>query len=259
MSRRWLAAFAPFTFVLIASHVAQAKVFNFARNSYATYLRGGYGNNNAGKGAYQPGFPATVTFPDNNGMYQDYQGELGFAWTVSNSMTFRLGAEVLYPMMQVDNNGKNAVGNPLVIAQNQVFALIPQLDLEIYFANKNSFRAYFGAGGGYAYATVKNSIAFTAAGNAAFPGLVNYTEEGTGYNIYGRAFLGFEFAFFDNVGFSVDAGYKYLRVDNFYSVRNTVTCLRTYIVGDKLMNNDGTARTVDFSGAYIAGTFRFYL
>src|ERR1039457_7099544 len=166
---------------LFSSLSAQAKDTSFLTSTLSTYLRGGYGTTNAGKNAYQPGFPGTVSFPDTSGVFQGYDGEIGVAMGVgANGASIKLGVEILNPAWTNNLAGKNAGGTQLVSIQSEVFAIIPKLDVEYYFIHKPSFRAFFGATGGYAYATLKNTVSLTAAGQVAFPGVANYVEEGTG-------------------------------------------------------------------------------
>jgi hypothetical protein len=105
---------------------------------------------------------------------------------------------------------------------------------------------------------VKNTVSLTAAGQAMFPGVVDYTELGVASTIMGEAYLGFEFSFFDNVGFALDAGYQYLPVGMINVTQGTVTLTGTETAGSKMINTNGTNRAFDMSNYFAGGSFRIY-
>ena len=98
----------------------------------------------------------------------------------------------------------------------------------------------------------------TSTGTSQF-GNGDYIEEGTGYFIMGEAFGGYEFQFFDNVGFSLDAGYHYFTVGPLNANRNANTVRGAITQGSTLKNVDGTNRTVDLSGYFAAASLRIYI
>ncbi len=246
-----------FIIIFAFPHLGHAKVFDYKKSTVATYLRGGFGLNNLQKYAYQPGFPTSVTFADSDGVNQTYSAEFGFSF-ITGKLCTRLGVELLYPQLTSGLSGKNASGTQLLSITSQVYSLVPKIDFEFAFKETPTSKVYGGIGAGYAMTTIKNSVTMTAAGSAAFPGVTDYIEEGSGSGYLGEVFFGFEWAFFDNVGFSLDAGYRYLINSSYNSNRNTTTVSKTETTGAQIMNADNTARTTSLSGPFAAGTFRIY-
>lgn len=246
-----------FQIIVLVASLAEARVFDYKRESFSTYLRASYGMNNLQKYAYQPGFPPSVSFPGSDGVNQAYSGEFGFGLG-SDNLAVLLGLELLYPQMTTGLSGVNAGGTSLLSIDSQVYSVIPKVDLEFYFKKSPTYRFYGGFGVGYAITTLKNTVTMTSPGTTAL-GVSDYIEEGTGWGIMGQAFTGFEFAFFDNVGFSLDVGYRYLRVDNFTSNRNSNTAHGQVYTGNQLKNYDGTNRATDLSGPWASAAFRIYI
>lgn len=232
------------------------RVFDFDTQSFSTYLRGSGGYSNLQREAYQGGFPSTIGFNDSNGVSNAYSAEIGFAIT-KPAFTTRLGIEFLYPYTPGSSNASNASG-PLFNVSNFTFSVIPQVDFEIYIKRKPSYRLYVGLGGGYGIAVFKNTITMTAWGNATYPSLQNYIEEATGSGIMGQSYFGIEFPAFDNVSLSLDLGYRYFIASNYTSNRDYTSPLGTFQTGSPIKNADGSARTTDLSGVFMAFNFRFY-
>jgi hypothetical protein len=231
-----------------------ARVFNFKNQTLAAYIRGEFGLNKLQKNGYAPGFPSNVDFPNSDGVNQNYSGEFGFAWTTG--ITTRLGVELLYPQLTKDLEGRVG-GVDMLSVTSQVYAVIPQINFEIPMKRSDTVRFYFGGGAGYALATLKNTVTMTPAGTA-FTGVTDYIEEGSGFGLMGQGFVGFEFAFFDNVGMSFDGGYRYLVINNYTSNRSANTVRGRIETGNPIRNVDGTNRVTDLSGPWAAATFRIY-
>jgi hypothetical protein len=242
--------------------VAHGRIFNYKKQNFSAYLRGQYGLNKAQKTAFQPGFPTsgstTVTFPDHDGVNQDYDAELGLGLNVGRLNT-RLGLGLIYPQPVTSTAGKNAAGTALLSLSSQISSLVPRATFELALKQTDTFKAYVGVAAGYAITTIKNTVSLNAAGQAAFPtAAVDYTEEGTSYGLLGEVLAGLEFAAFDNVGFSLDAGYRYLNHSSFNATRGANTVGGVVTTGSTLRNVDGTTRTLDLSGYFVGGTFRIY-
>jgi hypothetical protein len=235
-----------------------ARVFNFQKQTFSTYLRGTYGLSMLQKDAYQPGFPATVSFPGHSGVAQAYSGEIGFGLS-SKFVTWRLGVEMLNPAQAKDVAGMNASGTQWLTVNSEVYSIIPQVNVEFMIRQGPSWRWYFGGGVGYAITTFKNTVTMTAAGTTALGGVTDYIEEASNYGLMGQGMTGFEFAFFDNVSLSFDVGYRYLNANGFKANRDARTACRQFYTGNTITNCAGGDRSFNLSGLFTAGNFRIYI
>jgi hypothetical protein len=246
-------------FLVVVSSVlalpVEARVFNFKRQTVSVYLRGAYGINKLQKYAFEPGFPTSVSFPDSS-VNQNYSGELGLALTTN--FTTRLGVELLYPQLIKDIEGRNSSNTNLMSVVSQVYAVIPQVNIEIPIRAGAKSKFYVMAGGGYAVSTFKNTVTMTAAGTSTL-GVTDYIEEGTGNGFMGQGGGGVEFSFVDNVSLSFDLGYRYLVVNNYTANRDATTANGPIYKGNAITNVDGSKRTTDLSGPWAAMSFRFYI
>ena len=235
---------------LFVTSSASAKVFNFQDRSFATYLRGTFGTSNLQREAYQPGVPSSVSFSSSSGVSQGFSGEIGVLIIPSPSFAWRFGVEVINPQGTTGAGGLSATGTPLFSVDSQVYSIVPQGNIEIFLKKSPTWRYYVGGGAGYAVTTFKNTYTMTSAGVAQL-GVQNYIEEASGFGLMGQGFTGFEFSFFDNVGLSLDIGYRYLVVNNYTSNRNVITPIGTLSTGGAIKNNDGSNRITDLSGFFL--------
>ncbi|MCC6278058.1 MAG: hypothetical protein IT289_09105 [Oligoflexia bacterium] len=239
-----------------AGENAEAKVFNLKKRVISTYLRGTFALPNAGRAAFEPGFPATVSFPDFGGVNQAFSGEIGMAF--HTGVSTRLGVEVVYPQYVNQLEGKNAGQTTLLSVTSQVYSVIPQISLEIPMKASANYRVFLGGGVGYAVTVLKNSVSLNAAGQATL-GVQDYIEEGTSYSIMGHAEFGVEFGLVDNVGFSLEAGYRYLQPSKFTANRDAITARGALQTGQDIKNIDNSNRSINLSGPFAAAMFRFYI
>jgi hypothetical protein len=246
------------TLVSIPIHFAQARVFNFQKQSFSTYLRGTYGFTMLQKDAYQGGFPNTVSFPNQAGVSQAYSAEVGFGLS-SKYLTWRLGVELLNPAQTKDAAGLNASGTQWLTLSSEAYSVIPQVNVEFVVRQGPTWRWYFGGGIGYAITTFKNTVTMTAAGTTALGGVTDYIEEGSNYGLMGQGMSGFEFAFFDNVSMSFDLGYRYLNATGFKSNRDSRTACNQFYSGNTVTDCAGGDRALNLSGLFTAANFRIYI
>jgi hypothetical protein len=243
--------------ILPVGESASARVFNFQDRSFATYLRGTFGTNSLQRNAYAPGMPTTVSFSGANGVSQQYSGEFGVLLIPRPTFALRIGVELLSPAATMGAGGVSSSGTPLFSLDSQVFSVIPQGNLEIFFKKTASARFYAGGGGGYAVTTLKNTYTMTPAGTTAL-GVQSYIEEASAFGLMGQVFTGFEFSFFDNIGLAFDIGYRYLVVNNYTANRNATTAIGAVTTGGTIKNNDGTNRSTDLSGLIAGIALRIY-
>lgn len=247
--------------IILSFENANAKVFDFTKSSFVTYLRGAYGINKVQKYAFEPGFPSTVTFPDHLGVNQTYSADFGIGFSTGRTVT-RVGVELMYPQLVKELSGVNSGGSSLLVMTSEVFAVMPKLSFEYALKQSQEFRLFVGFSGGYGPTTVKNTVNLTPTGLGFFSGTgagANYTEEASGYSIMAEVYSGLEFAFFDNTSFSLDLGYHYHPITALSVTRNANTVRGPITIGSTLLNSAGGNRSVDLSGYFVGGTLRIYI
>jgi hypothetical protein len=245
------------TIMVFTATAAEARVFDFSKQTFSTYLRASGGPTTLQRGAYSAGFPNSITFNDTNAPSTVYSAEIGLAFTNPNVYNFRLGVEGLYPYASGGSTGANG-GTPEFTINSLTYAIIPQANFELFLKKKPNFRFYLGAGGGYAITSFDNNITMTPQGTTTY-GVSNYSELASGTGIMGQGYLGMEFPAFDNIGFSFDVGYRYLVIPSF-TASQSYTNLSGKIIsqGSTITNADGSTRSLNLSGVFGAVSFRFY-
>jgi hypothetical protein len=244
--------------ILFCANISSARVFDFKKRSFGTYLRGTFGSTSLQQGAYQPGMVSGVGFSGTSGTQTAFSGEIGLKFIPTDLLAFRLGMELLAPQTASGITGLSTTAAPLFNLESQVLSYVPELNFELFLKKSSSWRFFVGGGAGYAVTTIKNTYTMTQLGVSQL-GVSSYIEEGSGSGILGNALLGIEMNIFDNVGFTLDLGYRYLTVNNFVSSRNSTTVLGNVTTGSALKNFDGTNRSVNLSGFWSGATFVIYI
>ena len=244
--------------LLLSSPAALARKLDFKDAKVGVYLGGTIGTSNIQKTPFSGAMPTTVSYPDYNGANYGYSGLLGVNFSMQNTMSVKLGVEILYGSKALDVEGKNEAGTVLLSETSEVLGINPEVMVEVHLKRGDKARLSVGVGGGYLTSTIKNQVAMTAAGVTAL-GVNSYIEEGGGNTFSGKAFGNFEFIFVDNVSFVIQAGYRYAKVYEYKHTRNATTPIGTVASGDQMRNADGSARQVDFSGAYGGAQLIFWM
>lgn len=249
---RWLVLTLPLALAL----PAEARVFSFAKENVAVYFKGDAGLLKLGKSGYSKssGTSTEFTAEPNFG----YGGEFGVLLTL-NAVGLRLGVTGITSRKMDGIEGKNAAGTLLMTMSSQAIAYAPSAHFEFGLKNTNTQRFFVSLGGGYAYVSLINDYRLTSSGTSTYPGIVDYTEEGTGNAIFGDVSLSYEFSMTDNVAMLLDLGYRYLQVSRLTHGRAATTFLGPVATGDVVRNSDGTNRTLDLNSPFFGIGFRFYL
>lgn len=236
------------TLLLICAN-AEARVFDFSLNKFATYFKGNYGLTAVGKDAYKDSSGATTVF--SNGPGFNWGGEVGVLIQTNNA-GIRLGYELINPQKQSGIPGTSS-GTEIVTLDSNILGAFPSAHFELYLSNNSkTSRFILSAGGGYGTVSLKNVYSQSPVGP--------FVEKGTATTYMLEGAAGFEFLFTDNITIVADAGYRYIPQTNF-KADNTFTDVygNTITKGDVLVNGDGTARQLDLGGVWAGLAFRFYI
>lgn len=242
-------------FLLGFASPALARTVNLMNESFAPYVRG----------TYQQSLLNKKTFADSSGSGNSFSGDLpsianyefGFAYSIKE-ITLRFGFEVIRPSAVKDISGTNAAGTELFTVDTDVSGYVPRIGLDINIKQWTSSRIFLNASYGLANVTVQNSYGFTSAGTAAYS-LADFREEVKGSAPMTEYGLGFEYNAFDTTTVVLDAGYRYLKVDEFSHNVDVTNFQGAVTKGATALGNDGGRRSLDLSGYFASLHLRFWL
>ena len=226
------------------------------KESFAAYLKGGYWTqaikNTALSDSSGTGVTLDAEFKSN------LTGEFGFVYS-NGRINFLFGLEVIRPAPIVSRKGTDVAGTELYDVSSEVSAYAPKLGIEISFYQGATSRACLGGAFGTATLTGRNSYVLTADGTAAFAGVVDFYEDLRSTAPLTEGSLGYEMLMADTTTFNLEAGYRSLSFTAITHNRDVTSFQGPIIKGDAATNMDGSKRTMNLSGPFIALSFRFWL
>lgn len=241
--------------VLCVARPAEAKKFNFKDVGFATYFKGTYGTTKVGGGAFENSIPESVSVGPKPRV--NYSGEFGILFT-TEWFNLRLGAELLLPEHISDVKGRDASNTDLFTLDTQTSAVIPMAYIDANLLGGSFWKFYAGVGTGVAYVIMENKYEMTETGVSTL-GMGDFVEKATGTAAAFVGHAGLEVLFTDNVTLVLDAGYRYVIVEQLKHDRDATTFQGTVQAGDIVKDRDGSERNMDLGGPYAGLAFRFYL
>jgi hypothetical protein len=234
----------------------KARVFQMTKESVAAYFGGTYSPSLL-KQTHFSGTSGTDVTIDKSFLV-NYGGEFGVLFT-SQFLGLRLGAELIKPGNLIKATGSDAGGTALYNFESGISALIPKATIEFNLDTTNSWRLFLSLGLGTASVTYKNTYTLTAAGQAAYPGLADFTEEGTGSARLWDAGLGTEALMNDTTTVVLAVGYRNLAISKYKYKADVTSFDGAHLSGTEVLNSDGTNKQSTFTGTVVSLLFRFYL
>jgi hypothetical protein len=234
--------------------VAQAKVFNINRESFASYFSVGGGSSLMGTSAFSGESGSGVSFSQKSQYL--YQGEFGFLYSVS-LINLRFGIEILKPQV-LEGNASNTSGD-LYRYKNDILGFAPKLGLEINLDRQAASRSFVSIGAGIADVSLKTDYVLTSLGQSTYSGVTDHGIEAKGTGTTLSAALGYESLLSDSTTLAFEMGYRQLKVDKFKYSKSATTFTGAKASGDTVVDSDGNNRKIDLGGFFIALGFRFYL
>jgi len=242
--------------IFILSSRAEARVFDFNKESIAAYLRGTGVLSNAGDKAFSGSSGASTDLEGT--VKYNFGGEFGVLFALASDVSFRAGIELYQTKPVSEGKGKSAAGADWFDLNSTVFSWGPVGTFEAVTWRGAGSRVFIYAGGGYASITMENEYTMTAAGATALSA-ASYTEKSEATAIYGFGGIGWETVFADATTLAFDVGYRYMPVSKFTYKADTATIQGAKTKGSKVVNDDGSGRTLDMGGATMSVSLRFYI
>lgn len=241
-------------FFLCAS--LQARVFNLSNETIAPFLRVNYGTSQFTNQIFVNSLGAdTNVDKDFASILQG--GELGLIIT-GPRLGFRLGVEILTPA-NINTNATSNAGAELYQFESGLTAITPRVGLDYAFRYTSTWKTGVAVTGGLSSISYKNSYTLNAAGEAAFPGITSFSEEGSATATQLEAALFFETLMNDTTTISLDLGYRSLNVTSFKYKEDFIDLAGTAKAKNDLASDADVLKAANLSGVFLALTFRFYL
>lgn len=241
---------------LLSGKELEARVFRMNDETFATYFGASYGPSVL-KQTHFSGTSGLGVVIDKS-VTANYSGEFGILFRGSK-VGLRLGLETIKPLTLAKATGSDANGVKLYDFESNISALVPKVTLEINLKGADTWRTFLALGAGTATATYKNSYTLTAEGQTTFPGIANFSEEGSSTALLYDGALGFETLVSDTTTILLGLGYRKLDITD-YKYKTAVTSFDgSHAAGDSVLNADGTNKKSSYTGAYASLFFRFYL
>ena len=251
-------------FILLSWVVpAQARVFNFKSEHFASYFRGSLGLSRLERTTYKPASGLNTSYVGDEHQY-NFSGELGFLFNISEPLTLRVGAEVLQSKVS-EIVGNNSSGTKLFDLSSDVFVFNPMATVEWHFIAKDTMRLSGFIGAGMASLSMDNAYTFTSAGLSAFSLSQSYVEKSEAFVVSAHYGGQFEFLLADTVTMVTEAGFRYMTVGELKYKHDTTTIVSQELLGGAapkgsvVKYHDVSNRTFDMSGYYLVLSFRLYL
>lgn len=241
---------------LVLSVTAEARVFDFKKESIAPYFRGTGGLSAVGQEGFANAKGAATTLGDDEALF-NYSGEFGVLFHLMETFNFRFAIEAIQAQEVADLKGNNSSGAELYTLESSTFVLHPNFAAEFIHTQSDSLRFFSYVGLGQANLTLENQYQMTTAGETAY--VPSYTEklEATSVSYFGG--FGLEALMVDTTTVQVDLGYRYLKFKELKHKGDLTSIQGSFGKGDVARNDDGSKRRQDFSGFYLGISFRFYI
>lgn len=230
---------------------AQARTFDFKTEGFATYLYGTYGPSLVSDTAYANSSGSGTSVDKKTST--NYSGEFGFLIS-GETVSLRLGAEVIKPKTNSDIKGTDSSGNQIFNLESSVFAFIPRATIEYAIGSTPHSRWLATLGAGVAVVTVDNTYTQVASST----GLTDHVESGTGTGTMIEIATAYEFLLSDTATMFWNIGYRRVSPAAFQSNKDVTSFMGSEPKDSDLKNQDGSNRTVNLSGPFAGVAFRFY-
>lgn len=236
--------------------VCEGRVFRLGSESVAAYFGGSYAPSHLLQTQFSGTSGTGITV--DKSVKTDYGGEFGMLVT-SASAGLRFGVELIKPGTLKEAVGSDNSAQAMYGLESNISALVPKLTIELNLKTTDHWRVFLAVGGGTATTTYKNSYVFTTAGQAAFPGVADYSEEATGTGLMYDGGIAFEGLMNDTTTISILAGYRQLKISQYKYKADVTTLTGSHLKNDIVLNDDGTNKQSLFTGAMASVLFRFYV
>lgn len=243
--------------ILFVTSICDARVFSLEKETIAPYIKATYGTSSIAKTHFEDTAGTGVSISES--VSANLGGEFGVIFSAPK-IVFKLGVEVIKPADLKEVSGNDISGTSMYTMTSGIQGIIPKAGLDIAFRTTSNSRTFVALGGGAGTVTYKNSYTLTAAGQTAFPGIVDYSEEGSGTATLMEGSFNYEVLMNDTTTVTFELGYRSFSITS-YKYKEAVTTIdgTTHAKNDSVLNFDGSAKASNLSGPFVGLAFRIYL
>tara|TARA_B100000749_G_C18450166_1_gene476237 strand:- start:78506 stop:79291 length:786 start_codon:yes stop_codon:yes gene_type:complete len=251
-------------FIVVFGVSAQARVFNFQSETFATYFGGGFGDATLLEGkAFTESSGASTEFSSSDVVPFTQTIELGFITNIRNRVTMKVAAQVVQAR-QVEAEGNNSSGQKLLDVTSDLFVFNPSVVFQYNLGGGDMSKWYVFGGIGWSSLSMDNAYTMTATGQSTYSGIpATFTEKVESTFFTYELGAGYEIHALDTTTFTLDLGYRFMEgLDLRYKGDgyNLAEGDLTHSSGDRVKINGGASnRQVNLGGFYIGIGFRFYI
>lgn len=229
----------------------EARVFNINKEKFAGYFLANGGPSLLKQNAFLNEARTTDTYTGTIGT--NYGGEFGFLYATP-AVSVRFGFEIFKPSTLTGVAAKDGGGADIYSLESAITGFAPKLGIEVNLQSTNTYRAFISAYAGTTSVSYKNDYTVTN-----FAGVTDHSVEAKGGgSVYGGT-LGVESHLTDTTTYIFEFGYRQMKVNNFKYSKAVTTFGGAMASGDPVLDANGTARELDFTGGHVSLGFRFYL
>jgi hypothetical protein len=229
---------------------AEARVFNINNEKFATYFLVTGGSSAIKQNAFINEANTTDTFTGEAA--HNFTGEFGFLYSTPN-VSLRFGFEIFKPSALKAVPANNGTTD-IYTLNSDITGYAPKLGVEINLQKSSTYRSFLTAYVGSGSASYKNDYTIVS-----YPGVADHSVEAKGsQTLYGGS-LGVESHLTDTTTYIFEFGYRQMKIDNLKYSKGVTTFSGAKTAGDPVLDANGQARSLDFTGGYISLGFRFYL
>jgi len=241
--------------MLFISQQSEARVFDMNAEKFAGYFRAGYAPSTINKTAFEFASNHSETYDAQ--MTFLYGGEFGFVYA-SPFLSLRFGIEAIRPPT-LKVSATDASGTALYSLNSDVSVVIPKIGFEFNIKQKNTSRFFFNVNYGQGNLGLVNTYTMLTAGTT-LTGKADFTEDGRGSATCLDGALAYETLLTDTTTMVLDVGYRNLKFDSITHNRDVDSIAQGAVAkGAAMLNADGTARSLDFTGYFASLMFRFWV
>jgi hypothetical protein len=198
-----------------------------------------------------------LTYSGNSSGYA-YNSQFLFLFNMNSKVLIKGGFELIYPHQMGSITGSDSGGTGFVSGKTFIYGMNPLVGIDVGFVTGHSYRVFAGTEVGYGLLRYKTTWTYLPAGTAA--GYSDFAERSSASSVSVNPYLGAEYTFVDIYGILIKAGYKYLKFSDIKASGSYTNGQNINVSpGERLLDLDGTARTVDLSGFTVIAAFRIYL
>lgn len=233
----------------------QARVFDFAQESVAPYINFRGGVSSMGATPYQ--WQSASTYSGDK-VDLIYGGEFGI-YLRGSRFGVALGLLVHTFDAVAGGRGLDASGTPLYTTTVEGVGYGPQVTFDYQISSMETYIWKVLVGGGYLSSKIESTYSMTATGQPLVGGQSSFTESYKQESLFAMFGMATEFTVGGTTTLTVTAGYHHSLGGDWKYGQGGENLAGSHSQGGKLLFEDGSAKNLDWSYAFVQVGFNIYV